>query len=322
MDNKKDENSRKRKVRMDIIVSGKVQRVGYRDYVEQVARELGITGYVENLKPYDVRIVAESYSDVADKFLDALKLQSELINVENISVTKSDAEEEFEYFEIRREEFFVELGERLDLALNALNCMRSEIIREIKEQIATLRQERLILYEKAMLSDMQEHFLRYDSILSKILTNSPYEKSVFIMVPFDRNDIRLNQITKTIKETLRKHGLYGVRADDSSREIMEDVWDNIVINMLSCKYGIAVFVDKKVLDRYTDREILVFNANIALEVGFMLSRGLDVLILKDKRLEKLPTDIISKLYEPFDFNNPEGDVNKAVERWVEKISKR
>jgi len=99
---------------------------------------------------------------------------------------------------------------------------------------------------------------------------------------------------------------------------MEDVWDNIVVNMLSCKYGIAVFVDKKVLDRLTDIQMSVFNANIALEVGFMKSRGLDILLLKDKQLEKLPTDIISKLYEEFGFNNPVEDVKKAVTEWIER----
>ena len=110
----------------------------------------------------------------------------------------------------------------------------------------------------------------------------------------------------------------GWRADDPERRLMEDVWDNIVVNMLSCKYGIAVFVDKKVLDRLTDIQMSVFNANIALEVGFMKSRGLDILLLKDKQLEKLPTDIISKLYEEFGFNNPVRDVKKAVTEWIER----
>ncbi len=326
MESKKDVKHRKRKIRMVIIVNGNVQRVGYREYVHRVAIKLGITGYVENLRDDSVRIVAESDSEVADKFLDALKLHSEFIDVEKISVQKTDTTEEFRYFEIKRDDFATELIERLDTAVLYLDAirrdLRDEIIKEIREQIATLRQERLLLYEKEMLSDMHEHFIRYDIVLHKILKEAPYEKSVFIMMPFDKNDIRLNQITNTIRETLKEHGLYGWRADDPNREVMEDIWDNIVVNMLSCKYGIAVFVDKRVLDRYTDREITVFNANIALEVGFMKSRGLNVLILKDKRLEKLPTDIISKLYEEFDFNNPEGDVKKAVKRWIEKIAKR
>jgi len=36
-----------------IHVKGKVQRVGYRDEVEEIARQLEITGFVENIKPYD-----------------------------------------------------------------------------------------------------------------------------------------------------------------------------------------------------------------------------------------------------------------------------
>ena len=42
--------------RFEIIAKGKVQKVGYRDYVEEVARSLGIVGFVENLKDGNVRI--------------------------------------------------------------------------------------------------------------------------------------------------------------------------------------------------------------------------------------------------------------------------
>ncbi|RJS80252.1 acylphosphatase, partial [Methanophagales archaeon] len=37
-----------------LIVKGEVQRVGYRDVVAKIARKLSISGFVENLKPYDV----------------------------------------------------------------------------------------------------------------------------------------------------------------------------------------------------------------------------------------------------------------------------
>ena len=45
--------------RAAIIIKGDVQRVGYRDFVENVARKLCIIGFVENIKPYDVRIICE-----------------------------------------------------------------------------------------------------------------------------------------------------------------------------------------------------------------------------------------------------------------------
>lgn len=302
---------------MDIIVKGEVRGVGYREYVLDVARKLDVTGYVENLTDDSVRVVAECNSEVGNSFLDRLNQEFASFHVENLSSKEGVATGEFGYFHIKSE-----LENRIEILVGVIINMQEKIVGEITHQIATLRQERLLLFEKDMLSNMYERFTRYDNDLLKLLEMSPYEKSVFIMMPFEKNDIRLIQITNTIEDTLGEYDLHGWRADDPEREVMDDIWDNIVVNMLSCKYGIAVFVDKRVLDRYTDREISAFNANIALEVGFMKSRGLDVLILKDKRLEKLPTDIISKLYEEFDFNNPERDVKIAVTKWIKKLQKR
>ena len=351
-----------------IIAKGHVQRVGYREMVENIARRLELSGFVENLKPYDVKIVVEGNEDRLNKFVTQIRIDKYPGHVEDLGLAFEAATGEFEYFEIRRGDLMEELVERIDVAGTLLyrsvelgkettneirkfdedigamrrelvgevgdqistlrqetmkfgedlGTMRVELVGEVGAQISTLRQERLLLFEEKMLSNMYENFKHYDSALQKTLESSPYEKSVFIMMPFEKDDIRLEKITDTIKETLEEHGLYGWRADDPERTIMEDIWDNIVVNMLSCKYGIAVFVDKKVLDKYNDEEIIVFNANIALEVGFMKSRGLDLLLLKDKRLKKLPTDIISKIYEEFNFNHPERDVKKAVTKWIER----
>ncbi len=46
-------------VRSVINASGEVQRVGYRGVVEHAARKMKLTGFAENIKPYDVRIVCE-----------------------------------------------------------------------------------------------------------------------------------------------------------------------------------------------------------------------------------------------------------------------
>jgi len=334
--------------RVEIIAKGDVQRVGCRDVVEHTARTLKLTGFVENSKPYDIRIIAEGEEDVLNEFVNQIRItQHPLspISVEDLDIKFEAAIGEFEYSEIKRDDWQGELGERLDLAgalmyrsmelavrmddaldtlLHAtakssdIATLNEELVGEIRAQISTLQKERLLLFEKKMLSGMYEEFEQYDSALQKTLEKFPYEKSVFIMMPFGENDIRLRIITDTIKETLEEHSLCGWRADDLERSLMEDMWPNIVVNMLSCKYGIAVYVDRTLLDRYTDEQVTVFNANIALEVGFMKSRGLDVLLLKDKRLEKLHTDIISKLYEEFDFDDPEGCVKKSVTDWIKK----
>ena len=56
-----------------IIAKGEVQRVGYRDAVEKIARKLKLTGFVENLKPYDGRIVAEGKQDARGRCIQLRK---------------------------------------------------------------------------------------------------------------------------------------------------------------------------------------------------------------------------------------------------------
>ena len=102
--------------RVVIIAKGEVQRVGYRDEVERIARKLRLRGFVENIKPYDVRIVAEGEADIIGRFIEQIKIKKYPIDVEDLEVNFEDFNGEFEYFEIRRGEWHEELGERLDAA--------------------------------------------------------------------------------------------------------------------------------------------------------------------------------------------------------------
>ena len=102
-----------------IIAKGEVQRVGYRDNVEKIARKLKLTGVVENLKPYDVKIVAEGEQDALDAFITQIKIEKHPIapiSVEELDVRFEAATDEFVYFEIKRGDWQDELGERLDVA--------------------------------------------------------------------------------------------------------------------------------------------------------------------------------------------------------------
>ncbi len=102
-----------------IIAKGEVQRVGYRDNVEKIARKLKLTGFVENLKPYDVKIVAEGEQDALDAFITQIKIEKHPIapiSVEELDVRFEAATDEFVYFEIKRGDWQDELGERLDVA--------------------------------------------------------------------------------------------------------------------------------------------------------------------------------------------------------------
>lgn len=100
-----------------IIAKGDVQRVGYRDMVEKIARKLKLIGFVENLKPYDVRIVAEGEEEILNEFVTQTRIEKHPIvpvSVEEIGVEFGTATGEFEYFEIKRGDPQEELGGRMD----------------------------------------------------------------------------------------------------------------------------------------------------------------------------------------------------------------
>ena len=102
--------------RVIVVAKGDVQRVGYRDEVERAARKLGITGYVENLKPYDVRIVAEGEEEKLKQFIENINVKRYPIYVEQLNIEWQNATGEFKYFEIKRGEWQEELLERIDVA--------------------------------------------------------------------------------------------------------------------------------------------------------------------------------------------------------------
>ncbi len=107
---------KKKMKRAVILAKGRVQRVGYRDGVEEIARQLEITGFVENVKPYDVRIVAEGDDSAIERFIEEIKIKKYPIDVDHLEVQFEDFKAGFEYFEIKRGEWHEELGERLDAA--------------------------------------------------------------------------------------------------------------------------------------------------------------------------------------------------------------
>ncbi len=60
-------------VRKSITVAGQVQGVGFRYFVRQTARALGVTGWVMNLNDGTVTMEAQCSPQVLEKFIEQLK---------------------------------------------------------------------------------------------------------------------------------------------------------------------------------------------------------------------------------------------------------
>jgi hypothetical protein len=134
------------------------------------------------------------------------------------------------------------------------------------------------------------------------------EKNVFIAMRF-RDGKQFTEIHQSVKTSLAKYGLFGLRADDKVYPLDGDLWSNVCVYMLACKYAVCVF------EEIDERE---FNPNVPLEFGFMRALNRQVLLLKDQRMPLLPTDMTGKVYRPFDSYDISETTQRQVGEWAER----
>ncbi|MBA7607848.1 hypothetical protein ES703_15017 [subsurface metagenome] len=130
-------------------------------------------------------------------------------------------------------------------------------------------------------------------------------KVAFIMMQFGETRAH-KKIVKTIKDALNAFGIEGVRSDD--KRYNDDLFPNVKTYLYGCGFGIAVF------ERIEEEK---FNPNVSLEVGYMMALGKPVCLLKDQTLKTLHADLIGKLYDSFDPQDPEGTIPPKITKWLE-----
>jgi len=64
--------------------------------------------------------------------------------------------------------------------------------------------------------------------------------------------------------------------------------------MWASRYGVAFFEDRR------GRRV---NYNLTIEIGSMLMTGRRCALLKDTSVEKLPTDLVGKIYKEVDLDH-------------------
>ena len=84
-----------------ILIYGRVQRIGFRWWVQRQAIKLGLNGWVRNLDDGGVEAVAEGRKGNIDKLIELIKKGPILSKVESVNVDWGRATGEFEKFGIR-----------------------------------------------------------------------------------------------------------------------------------------------------------------------------------------------------------------------------
>ena len=128
-----------------MIIRGRVQKAGYRDYIDEVAFDLDLKGYVKNLPDRSVEVICEGEREKIERFIDKIRIRQYPISVEDIEVDYSDATGEFRDFEIIREEDLTEaVYERMDTAARYMR----EMNRNLGEKIDKVAEKVDIVAEK------------------------------------------------------------------------------------------------------------------------------------------------------------------------------
>lgn len=133
-----------------------------------------------------------------------------------------------------------------------------------------------------------------------------FERNVFIMMRYRSSD-HFKEIEAAIRQALSKYGLIARLAKDSA--LSDDLWENIQHYMRYCRFGIAVF------EEIDERE---FNPNISLELGYMYALKRRCLLLKDRRMPRLPTDTCGKIYRDFDTYRLSDSLTQEISDWCKR----
>ena len=146
--------------RARIIVKGRVQKVGYRDLVAEVANSLDIGGRAKNLPDGTVRIIAESEKDVLEKFISLIQPRDDpMIKVTGVDVKFEPASGEFEYFDIEYEDFDKEGFERIGVAAVYLKRLDKGQNKMLEKQDQMLEKQDQMLEKQDQMLEKQDQML-------------------------------------------------------------------------------------------------------------------------------------------------------------------
>ena len=127
--------------------------------------------------------------------------------------------------------------------------------------------------------------------------------AIFVIMPF-RDECM--PIFNLVFDVFGNKNMRVIKASD--KEFKDDLWDNVQIYLDCCRAAVSIF-------HFDDKK--EFNPNVAIETGYMMAHREEkyTCILKDKRLEKLPTDFLGKLYKEYDINNL-NDLREQLNDWI------
>lgn len=145
-------------------------------------------------------------------------------------------------------------------------------------------------------------------------------KTAFIMTSFAEEH---KSTIELIKSVLHSYNITPCLANKQGGEHNDYLWQNIEVFIHGCDFGIGIYADDSILKGRNEKEYkkrdkelfkrIRINPNMSQEVGYMLGLQKKVCILKDKKLDKLPTDLAGRIYVEY---SDEFDLKKQLGEWI------
>jgi acylphosphatase len=149
--------------RLTLLISGNVQKAGYRDIVIRFGTVLGLRGYAENLPDGSVKLVAEGDEKKLELLKDSANITDTLINVEKIDGSFSDATGEFSgFYKLVKEG---ETDERLDRAAELMKQLIGVVQNGFNDTVDAIKS---VKADTSAMLDKQDKMLdKQDKMLDK-----------------------------------------------------------------------------------------------------------------------------------------------------------
>ncbi|MGM0902185.1 MAG: acylphosphatase [Bacillota bacterium] len=88
-------------LQLQIVVSGKVQGVGYRYFAQMKAVQFGITGWVKNRSDGAVEMVTTGIKENLDLFIEEIQRGNPFSTVDQIEISEISTGEKYQSFTIK-----------------------------------------------------------------------------------------------------------------------------------------------------------------------------------------------------------------------------
>ena len=191
-------------IRLTAIVSGNVQRVGYRARVIDIANAFALKGMIENQKDGLVKIIAEGEEEKLRWFEFAIDIKNALIRVSSIEKEYSPATGDFENF--GKLVLKGETDSRLDTAAEYLKDLVVGV-NKINENLGGLggKMDQMIDRQDQMLDKQDQMLNKQDATIGEIQALRTDLKG-YMDMRFKRIEADLSEL-KDMKVALKEKGL-------------------------------------------------------------------------------------------------------------------